>query len=284
MDSQDSVPGAVPYYIACLRDQGKLLAEAADVAGLDAPVPSCPGWLVRDLLGHLGFVHRWAAGHVTGRSDQALAALSEQELLGLAPADESLPGWFRQGHAALVRALQDAPPELDCWTFLAAPSPLAFWARRQAHETAIHHADVRLAADLRLAADSGPAAGPASGRQPDGLAADFFPARFAADGVDELLMGFAQRDASRGQLADVPGVIAVHAADGSGGAAHWLVSTGTGQPGVSRGQGPADCDVTGAASDLYLTLWNRQARGDLEVSGDTALLAALRHKLRITWS
>ena len=86
-------------------------------AGLDAPVPSCPGWLVRDLLGHLGFVHRWAAGHVTGRSDQALAALRSEELLGLAPADESLPGWFRQGHAALVRALQDAPPELDCWTF-----------------------------------------------------------------------------------------------------------------------------------------------------------------------
>lgn len=272
MDSQDYVTCDVPYYIACLRDQGILLAEAAGLAGPDAPVPSCPGWLVRDLLGHLGFVHRWAAGHVTGRSDQAAAALSEQELLGLAPADELLPGWFRRGHAALVSALQGAPPDLRCWTFLAAPSPLAFWARRQAHETAIHHADAQLAA------------GAASGRQPDGLAADFFPARFAADGVDELLMGFAQRDASRGQLAAVPGVIAVHADDGADGAAHWLVRTGTGQPGVSRGQGPADCDVTGPASDLYLMLWNRQARGDLDVSGDAALLAALRHELRITWS
>lgn len=36
---------------------------------------------------------------------------------------------------------------VDCWTFLDAPSPLAFWARRQAHETAIHRADAQLAAD-----------------------------------------------------------------------------------------------------------------------------------------
>ena len=51
MDSQDYGTGDVPYYIACLRDQGELLADAAGLAGLDAPVPSCPGWLVRDLLG-----------------------------------------------------------------------------------------------------------------------------------------------------------------------------------------------------------------------------------------
>ncbi len=272
MESQDYAPCDVPYYIACLRDQGEQLAAAAAAAGLDAPVPSCPGWLVRDLLGHLGFVHRWAASHVTGRSDPALAGISEQELIRLAPADESLPGWFRQGHAALVSALQEAPPELDCWTFLAAPSPLVFWSRRQAHETAIHHADAQLAA------------GAVSGGQPDGLAAGFFPARFAADGVDELLTGFGGRAAGRGQLTTVPGVIAFHSADGADGAAHWLVRTGTSQPGVSRGRGQADCDVTGTASDLYLTLWNRQAGGDLDVRGDTALLDAFRHELRITWS
>jgi len=37
--------------------------------------------------------------------------------------------------------LASAPPDLDCLTFLAAPSPLAMWARRQAHETAIHRVD-----------------------------------------------------------------------------------------------------------------------------------------------
>ena len=51
---------------------------------------------------------------------------------------------------------------------LATPSPLAFWARRQAHETAIHRVDAELAHG----------------------AVTPFDADFAADGVDELIMGF----------------------------------------------------------------------------------------------
>ena len=34
---------------------------------------------------------------------------------------------------------------MRCFAFLPAPSPLAFWARRQAHETGIHRADVESA-------------------------------------------------------------------------------------------------------------------------------------------
>ena len=34
-------------------------------------------------------------------------------------------------------------PDLECWHFFDAPTPIAFWARRQAHETAIHRADVQ---------------------------------------------------------------------------------------------------------------------------------------------
>ena len=64
-----------------------------------------------------------------------------------------------------------ADESLSCWTFLPAPSPLAFWTRRQAHETAIHGADADASA----------------GR------ASVFPADFAADGVDELLTGFQAR-------------------------------------------------------------------------------------------
>src|SRR4029450_13488361 len=59
------------------------------------------------------------------------------------PGDDALVGWFRAGHATLVDALSAADPALDCWTFLPAPSPLGFWARRQAHETAIHRVDAQ---------------------------------------------------------------------------------------------------------------------------------------------
>jgi Mycothiol maleylpyruvate isomerase N-terminal domain len=47
-----------------LRCQGGLLAAAAERVGLDAPVPPCPTWQVKDRLRHAGYIHRWAARHI----------------------------------------------------------------------------------------------------------------------------------------------------------------------------------------------------------------------------
>ena len=119
-------------------------------------------------------MHRWAARFVVEELDRPVPDRpGEAELLRGGPADDELLSWFSAGHAGLVSALRAADPGLSCWTFLEAPSPLAFWARRQAHETAIHRVDAELA---------GGAPAP-------------FPADFAADGVDELIMGFFGRDA-----------------------------------------------------------------------------------------
>ena len=152
----------VPGYVGGLRRQGEMLASAAQRAGLATAVPSCPGWAVRDLLRHTGYVHRWATGFVAEGLTR-LGGASEEEILSQGPADAQLPGWFGEGHAALVRALVAAPPDLECWTFLAAPSPQAFWARRQAHETAVHREDAEQAARARPGTSSTP--GPA-GRRP----------------------------------------------------------------------------------------------------------------------
>jgi uncharacterized protein (TIGR03083 family) len=273
----------VPGYIGALRRQGELLASTAQRAGLAAPVPSCPGWAVRDLLRHTGYVHRWATGFVADGLTRPGGA-SEEEILSQGPADAELPGWFREGHAALVRALGAASPDLECWAFLAAPSPLAFWARRQAHETAIHREDAEQAAS---AAGQPPSAAgqPASaaGPVPSGNGAAFEPA-FAADGVDELLMGFLARGIRRGSWPGLGGSLAIHADDGTAGRADWLIAGDPGAPGVSRGTGRADCDVTGLASELYLMLWNRGPADPLEVTGDPGILDAFGRALQITWS
>jgi uncharacterized protein (TIGR03083 family) len=90
---------------------------------------------------------RWtAAGYVSQAREEEIDEPDEHELLLAGPGDAELLGWFRDGHAELVRALRSADPRLSCWTFLPAPSSLAFWARRQAHETAIHRADAESAA------------------------------------------------------------------------------------------------------------------------------------------
>ncbi len=186
MDTAQAGPAGryeVADLITCLRLEGERLAAAAGQAGFAAPVPACPGWQVRDLLKHLGYVHRWAAGYVRDQHTRWVDRLSEEEILSGGPSDDVLATWFRQGHAELVRVLAAAGPETNCWTFLDAPSPVAFWARRQAHETAIHRVDAEQAAAAGAAPETGP---------PD------IDPRFAIDGIDELIMGFLARDARRG--------------------------------------------------------------------------------------
>src|SRR5262245_42189336 len=155
--------------IETIRDQGDLLANAAEKAGASTAVPMCPGWCVRDLVRHQGEVHRWAAAIVHDR-------LSSPDVPPPAwPDDDRLVPWFREGCAALVDVLEHADPAVDCFTFLPAPSPRSFWARRQAHETGIHRVDAESAV---------------------GSITPFAP-EVAVDGIDELLFGFAMRSRSR---------------------------------------------------------------------------------------
>src|SRR5207342_611440 len=55
-------------YLAVLAAEATSLAAAAEEAGLEAPVPTCPGWNVADLVLHVGEVHRWAAAVVASRA------------------------------------------------------------------------------------------------------------------------------------------------------------------------------------------------------------------------
>src|SRR5438309_412376 len=114
-------------HVAAITEHADALGAAAAEAGLDAAVPTCPGWNVRDLVGHLGGVHRWAASFVAQARTEPPTA---DDGLEQPPADAELLEWFREGHEQLVKVLTDADETLECWTFLPAPFPLAFWARR----------------------------------------------------------------------------------------------------------------------------------------------------------
>jgi len=197
----------------------------------------------------------------TGRTTPIDGASDLESYVGGWPSDAELLDWFRAGHAGLVAALESAPADLDCWSFLPAPSPLAFWARRQAHETAIHRAD----------ADS--AAGTSSG----------FLAPFAVDGIEELLFGFGGRRGA-GMRTQVERSLALRATDVD---AVWHVRLTPGDRGdvvAIRQGGDAECTVTAEASDLYLLLWNRRTADDLEVEGDAEVLGLWRDQVQIRWS
>ncbi|MFE0577243.1 maleylpyruvate isomerase family mycothiol-dependent enzyme [Streptomyces sp. NPDC058874] len=237
----------ITEYVKTLAREGELLAEAAERAGTDALIPSCPGWHVTDLLRHTGAVHRWATGYVAERQLEPMGLPQAPELVG-----GELLAWFREGHADLVRTLTDAPADVQCWTFLptAPPSPLAFWARRQAHETTVHRLDAESALGVAF---SPPAP------------------EFAEDGVEELLTGFHARPRSRVRTPE-PRTVRIRAADTG---AVWTVHLSPAPPRTVPGDlgDPVDCEVTGEAAWLYAALWNRLPLAGPGVTGDLSLAA-----------
>jgi uncharacterized protein (TIGR03083 family) len=252
----------ITEHITAVGQEAKLFAEAAEQGGLDAEVPSCPGWNIRDLVRHLMEIHLWAAAHVAQPHDKPwvddLAELAEfwPDLAVFWPEDGDLVKWYLDTNANLVDALESAPLDVESFTFLPAPSPLAMWARRQAHETAVHRFDAEDAA---------------------GIASRFDPV-FASDGIDELLMAFAPRrdefplESSKSML--------VHATDTDD---DWHVTLGPDGISTTRGDGPADITLSGDASDIYLALWNRGDDSNITVTGEENLLDLWHNNNRIRW-
>jgi uncharacterized protein (TIGR03083 family) len=243
-------------HIGTLRADGDLLASAAARIPLEADIPTCPGWQMRDLVRHVGSVHRWATGYVADRLQRPVDSIEDRG--GPWPEDQALLAWFREGHAALLRTLENAPADLNCWTFLTAPGPLAHWARRQAHETAIHRVDAESA---------------------DGEITPF-AADFAADGIDELLICFVGRP-GRGMRLENERVLHLCAPDAG---RQWWVHVGPTGTTVSEESCESHCSVTGTASDLYMLLWNRRTADSLQVQGDASLLTQWRQSVHVRWS
>ena len=249
----------VEQHVEQLRLDGERLAEVVSSCDPAAPVPTCPDWQVRDLVRHVGGVHRWATGFVLGAGVQPPDGDLEQ-LVGGWPSETELVAWFRAGHRALVEALAEAPLDLETWTFLDAPTPLAFWARRQAHETAIHRVDAEAA----------------------GGSVTGFPPAFAADGLDELMLRFANRP-GRTLPVESPRSMIVGATDVS---RSWGVTFAP--TGFQIQADPEHVDpefvVAGGASDLYMMLWNRRDKTGLELKGEPYLLDLWRETVRISWT
>ncbi|WP_020660995.1 maleylpyruvate isomerase family mycothiol-dependent enzyme [Amycolatopsis benzoatilytica] len=214
-------------------------AFAAESAGhLDNPVPYCAGWTKRDLVLHLGNVHRWAAGIVrTGE-------LSSQEFEA-EPTGE-LTSWYSESAAELLDALAAADPAGPCWVFGAASKTKAFWFRRQVQETAVHLVDLFGARGTTTRLD---------------------PA-IAADGVDEVLGTMLPR-VSRWRLPmpPLPAPITVRTTDSGH---SWTVVPG--EPPV-LGEGEPVATVAAPAQDLLLLLWNR-GEWTPEITGDEAVAKA----------
>ena len=71
-------------HLAALEADATRLVELVALADQSAPVPTCPGWTVADVVEHVGTLYRWSAAHV---ATAAPARLSPRSLdLGLTAA------------------------------------------------------------------------------------------------------------------------------------------------------------------------------------------------------
>lgn len=231
---------------ACTADLAQIIA-----GDLDRPVPTCPGWTLRQLATHVGRGHRWAAQIVATR---ATAPVPTREVAdGKLPQDPAQHApWLNAGADQVIEAVAAAGSD-PVWT-MTGMRPASFWTRRRAHEAAVHLADAQLA----------------SGRD-----VDLAPA-LAADGVDEWLGLIAAGPAGLApELRGDGQSLHFHATDpGLSGTGEWLVTRTSSGAIVQPGHGKADVAVRGPAADLLLVLTRRipPSAPSVEIFGEPALL------------
>jgi uncharacterized protein (TIGR03083 family) len=250
------VPGDDRFYTE-LRGCTAELARIIE-GDLERPVPTCPGWTFRQLATHVGRGHRWAAQIVATRATTPIPMREVAD--GKLPADPARHApWLNAGAGLVIEAVTAAGSD-PVWTGTGM-RPASFWARRRAHEAAVHLADAQLAAgrDVDLAPDA------------------------AADGVDEWLALVAAdtegtTDLARERARELRGdgqSLHFHATDpGLSGTGEWLVVRTPSGVTIQRGHGKADVAVRGPAASLLLVLTRRLPPSDpaIEILGQQALL------------
>lgn len=146
------------------------LDRVAEANAWHKPVPSCPGWTVRDLTDHLIGIHYWVIDAINNKGGT--------ELERPAATDEELPAAFRTSTSQLLTAL-DTDPATPCWTF-GNNQTVGFWQRRQPHEHQIHRWDLEQALGQSSRLES----------------------ELATDGIDEVVSFFWPRQVALGRVAE----------------------------------------------------------------------------------
>ena len=231
--------------LAQLAVDGVALRAAA--VDLDAAVPPCPGWTVRDAVAHTATVY----AHKSTIIEQSLDA---------PPADwppafhyDDVRDFFDEQLHRLIEALRTRDPATTVWTWYPPEQNVKFWVRRMMQETVIHRADVESA----------------RGQHPD------VPDDVAVDGIDELVERMLCDDDPDYYEGYSPGNgqrVAMTTA-GRG----WTITLGETVASFTRDAAlDADASISGDAGAVLLSLWNRLPYSAVDTTGDDSALVALQ--------
>ena len=237
-------------HLEALSVESRAFSIAAHAAELSTPVRRAP----------TGSSRIWSATSVASTGGPRRSSKSGpgsafgERIRGRGPTSSSngsIPARLRS-----AETLERCGPGVSMWTW-GPGGTSTWWARRQAHETAVHRWDAQTASGA-----SQPIDGPS-----------------AADGLDEFLENFmAMLGFSEG--VDVGGTgetIHLHCTDVDG---EWLLRLEPDAVHVDRVHAKGDVAARGTASDLQLFACGRIGADRLEVFGDAALLARFRELAR----
>lgn len=227
--------------IGSLREDRAALLSLAG-GDLDLAVPTCPGWNLRELLIHLGRVHRWA-----GRATESAPTADWPDFPPRPGPGTHLGSWIVDGIDSLIERFCTTDLDRPCWGF-AGDADLRWWLRRQTLETVLHRWD-----------------GQNAGGSPDPIDGDL-----AVVGVDE----WCELESAR-WFKPQPGLSAtvhLHATDGDG---EWLLRISPEGFTWQHGHHKGDVAVRASRAKLFLILWNRRGIDSAEVFGDTGTLSNL---------
>ncbi|MFE7168342.1 maleylpyruvate isomerase family mycothiol-dependent enzyme [Streptomyces sp. NPDC057616] len=227
-------------------------AAVSSAPGLDAPVPTCPGWTLFDLAQHLGGVHRrWSAVVAAGPAATRPAGTGPDAAPAAPREREALLAWSAESTQQLLNTLREAGPDRGCWTWWGAsdsPQTSGAVARHQVQEAAVHTYDAQLTAGAP---------------QP-------LPDEVALDGVDEFLSTCCVTTSTWPHEA---AVVDYHATEGRS----WrLALSADGARILALDATPATASAEGAASDLVLTLYGRIPVESLKLDGDPHVFGRLQ--------
>lgn len=242
-------------YLESVENDVRTFAAAAR-KGLDAPVPTCPGWTVRDLLVHTGVIYR--------RKQLVIEqGLTDRETSVEEPDSDEI-AWFEESAALMLTAFRSRGASDSAWTWHPPDQTVGFWFRRMAHESLVHRVDAELS---------------------HGAVSDIDPV-IAGDGIDEALEVF---------IAGYPGWATLDRGDSSirlkSPGRSWSLRKGSFSGTTRSGKvltdrpvvllepdAPAsDCEISGSAAALDLWLWGRGSASELEITGDRKLADYLRN-------
>ena len=228
-----------PELVATVRREGEAILSSAPI-DLDIAVPTCGEWRMRDLLLHVGRVYHRASTLV---GERITTPVEFPEV----PSDAEPVDYLRAALDELVEALGSADAETPAWNWSTEPQVAAFWARRMAHESAVHRYDAQRAHGLAQPID----------------------ADLAHDGMDELVDLLLPRVVERDKP-ELPEATYHFVATNGG---EWVVSCSGGKLERLPAARGAEVSISGPTSAVLLAAYGRVKWASLETSGDEALLA-----------